>query len=170
MLLTGMRVHGVAEITISRGRVVWENGTLHTVRGSGAQRLCYGHTLCDFVANSSHRTVHFAHLFRARGVRRCVLLHASSDVELSFNINTDCMILSVKCCLWWRSLHKCHNHFLHRYRRPRRSARRAQAQSGARAVQGRSVGAAGEKVNAENRSASGAALQRVTVAIRTRRC
>jgi len=34
-IFEGMEVHGVAEITISRGRVVWENGQLFTVKGSG---------------------------------------------------------------------------------------------------------------------------------------
>lgn len=30
-----MQVHGVPEITISRGRTVWANGQLKTVQGSG---------------------------------------------------------------------------------------------------------------------------------------
>jgi len=34
-IFEGMTVHGIAEVTISRGRVVWENGVLKTVRGSG---------------------------------------------------------------------------------------------------------------------------------------
>jgi dihydropyrimidinase len=43
-IFEGMEVHGVAEITISRGRVVWENGVLKTVKGSGRYipRLCFG--------------------------------------------------------------------------------------------------------------------------------
>lgn len=34
-IFEGMEVAGIAEYTISRGRVVWENGVLHTVKGSG---------------------------------------------------------------------------------------------------------------------------------------
>lgn len=34
-IFEGMTVHGVAEVTISRGKVVWENGTLHTEQGHG---------------------------------------------------------------------------------------------------------------------------------------
>ncbi|CAI4227853.1 unnamed protein product [Auanema sp. JU1783] len=34
-IFEGMNVEGVAEITISRGKVVWENGTLQVERGSG---------------------------------------------------------------------------------------------------------------------------------------
>ena len=39
-----MTVTGVAEVTISRGRVVWENGKLTTVKGSGKfiPRPCFG--------------------------------------------------------------------------------------------------------------------------------
>ena len=35
-IFEGMEVHGIAEVTISGGRVVWENGTLKTIRGSGS--------------------------------------------------------------------------------------------------------------------------------------
>jgi dihydropyrimidinase len=43
-IFEGMEVHGIAEYTISRGRVVWENGVLKTVKGSGKfiPRLCFG--------------------------------------------------------------------------------------------------------------------------------
>ena len=34
-IFEGMTVHGVADYTISRGVVVWENGELHTTQGSG---------------------------------------------------------------------------------------------------------------------------------------
>jgi dihydropyrimidinase len=34
-IFEGMTVHGVADITISRGVVVWENNTLHTTQASG---------------------------------------------------------------------------------------------------------------------------------------
>jgi hypothetical protein len=33
--MIGMEVHGIAEVTISRGAVVWENGRLYTKRGHG---------------------------------------------------------------------------------------------------------------------------------------
>lgn len=41
-----MEVHGVAEITISRGAVVWESGTLHTKKGHGKfiPRLPFGYS------------------------------------------------------------------------------------------------------------------------------
>lgn len=40
----GMEVTGVAEITISRGVVVWEDGKLHTINGHGKfiPRKCFG--------------------------------------------------------------------------------------------------------------------------------
>lgn len=40
----GMQVTGVAAVTISRGRVVYENGVLTTVPGSGkfVPRSCFG--------------------------------------------------------------------------------------------------------------------------------
>jgi len=43
-IFEGMEVTGVAEITISRGKVVWENDKLHTVNGSGRfiPRKCFG--------------------------------------------------------------------------------------------------------------------------------
>eukprot|EP00013_Stygamoeba_regulata_P008299 CAMPEP_0177668824 /NCGR_PEP_ID=MMETSP0447-20121125/23028_1 /TAXON_ID=0 /ORGANISM="Stygamoeba regulata, Strain BSH-02190019" /LENGTH=503 /DNA_ID=CAMNT_0019175479 /DNA_START=91 /DNA_END=1602 /DNA_ORIENTATION=+ len=43
-IFEGMEVTGVAEVTISRGRVVWENNELKTVQGSGCfiPRDCYG--------------------------------------------------------------------------------------------------------------------------------
>ena len=34
-IFEGMEVHGVADYTISRGRVVWENGVLKCEQGSG---------------------------------------------------------------------------------------------------------------------------------------
>lgn len=34
-IFEGMLVHGVAEITVSRGRIVWENGQLNVEGGSG---------------------------------------------------------------------------------------------------------------------------------------
>lgn len=43
-IFEGMQVHGVAEITISRGAVVWENNTLKTTSGHGkfVPRPCFG--------------------------------------------------------------------------------------------------------------------------------
>lgn len=34
-MFEGMQVRGVAEVTISRGRIVWENGQLNVKAGSG---------------------------------------------------------------------------------------------------------------------------------------
>jgi len=34
-IFEGMQVHGVADITLTRGRIVWENGVLKTEQGSG---------------------------------------------------------------------------------------------------------------------------------------
>ncbi|GMR48441.1 hypothetical protein PMAYCL1PPCAC_18636, partial [Pristionchus mayeri] len=34
-IFEGMEVHGVADVTISRGKIVWENGQLKTMTGSG---------------------------------------------------------------------------------------------------------------------------------------
>jgi len=34
-IFEGMEVHGVCELTISRGMVVWENGKLYTTKGHG---------------------------------------------------------------------------------------------------------------------------------------
>jgi len=43
-IFEGMKVTGVAAVTISRGKVVWENGKLFTVKGSGkfVPRPCFG--------------------------------------------------------------------------------------------------------------------------------
>lgn len=43
-IFEGMQVTGVADVTISRGRVVWENGVLSTQKGSGKfiPRPCFG--------------------------------------------------------------------------------------------------------------------------------
>ncbi len=43
-IFEGMKVHGVCELTISRGAVVWENGKLSTKNGHGKfiPRACWG--------------------------------------------------------------------------------------------------------------------------------
>lgn len=43
-IFEGMEVFGVADVTISRGKVVWENGKLYTEKGSGkyVERPCFG--------------------------------------------------------------------------------------------------------------------------------
>ncbi|PRP87048.1 dihydropyrimidinase [Planoprotostelium fungivorum] len=43
-IFEGMKVHGIAEVTISRGRVVFRDGVLHTMKGSGRyiDRPCFG--------------------------------------------------------------------------------------------------------------------------------
>jgi len=56
-IFEGMEVHGVAEVTISRGVVVWENGKLYTKKGHGKfiPRGCFGPVFDGIDARDSSR-------------------------------------------------------------------------------------------------------------------
>jgi dihydropyrimidinase len=56
-IFEGMQVAGIALYTVSRGKVVWENGVLHTVRGAGRYipRPCFGEAFAGIAASDEAR-------------------------------------------------------------------------------------------------------------------
>eukprot|EP01089_Gocevia_fonbrunei_P023348 TRINITY_DN9807_c0_g4_i2.p1 TRINITY_DN9807_c0_g4~~TRINITY_DN9807_c0_g4_i2.p1 ORF type:complete len:427 (+),score=99.36 TRINITY_DN9807_c0_g4_i2:312-1592(+) len=56
-IFEGMEVTGIADVTISRGVVVWENGKLNTVKGSGkfVPRACFGSIFDSIAAKDLER-------------------------------------------------------------------------------------------------------------------
>lgn len=56
-IFEGMEVSGVAEYTISRGKVVWENGELKTEKGAGkyVPRKCFGEAFDAIEASDEAR-------------------------------------------------------------------------------------------------------------------
>eukprot|EP01012_Entosiphon_sulcatum_P056337 TRINITY_DN79982_c0_g1_i1.p1 TRINITY_DN79982_c0_g1~~TRINITY_DN79982_c0_g1_i1.p1 ORF type:complete len:497 (+),score=77.98 TRINITY_DN79982_c0_g1_i1:23-1513(+) len=56
-IFEGLEVQGIAEVTISRGKVVWENGQLYVQPGSGKYipRPCFGHVFDGIATRDSVR-------------------------------------------------------------------------------------------------------------------